>query len=146
VSKGAVLTILALMDVLRELCAELGLILLHMIESFNSIMSLGTAVFLLTFVSFAVIAKFRRVLSVLPPLVLYRMEIATVLVVVLALHGARLVLEFLKVQVFNDLVTGRQRVNNVENLIVLNVLLRSGFSTRDTIVLVMIFLIIVVIY
>lgn len=52
VSKGAILSILALMDVFGELCAELCLVLLHMVKPLYSVMGQVATVFLLALISF----------------------------------------------------------------------------------------------
>ena len=52
VSEGAVLSIVAVCQVLRELGAELGLVLLYVIESLHSVMSELTCICLLALVRF----------------------------------------------------------------------------------------------
>ncbi len=96
--EAAVVLILALTQILRIERAELGLVLVGVVQSLHSVVSVF-AFFLAAYFLLSLSAHFVMVLEVAgrPPLVLRGVEIRAVLVIVLVRDGARLGLEEVEV-------------------------------------------------
>jgi len=100
--EGTIVSILALLYLTREAVAEFCLVLIFVVESFNSVMRSTTLVFLGTALSISELAEFRGVLVIVPALVLDGVvEVATLVIVRTVLLWALVTLEILKLQVLD---------------------------------------------
>jgi hypothetical protein len=102
VGKGTILTILALLNFVWEAVAELSLVLVFVVESFDPIVGSTTPLFLGTFLRFSELAELWRVVIIISPLVFDRVVvIATLVIVWCILFRTFDPLEVRKIQMFD---------------------------------------------
>jgi len=99
-SEGAVLSILAVHQVLGELGAELGLVLLDVVQPLHPVVGHITLVPFFASVCLSMIAHLGRIHSIiLSSPVLVSVKVRAVLVIVIVVYRALLNLKFLQIQV-----------------------------------------------
>jgi len=98
--EGAVLSILTVHQVFRELRAELGLVLLNVVQPLHPVMSHVALVSLLAAVRLSMVAHLRRIHPIiLSSSVFVSVIVRTVLVIVVVVNRALFDLKFLQIQV-----------------------------------------------